>query len=455
MRSLHHPIRHLIRLLLIVIGLFGLFVGLVLFFSAPVLSWGVVTAFVQPGLARRFSLPGELLLPLISVIVGGWIWGLLWATSKRLSDRATQATAPAGQYAPEPLHTSSNLPPQSAPLMTISLLKRVQVRLQLPNGLTREVTLRKGEHGIRLILLAYIVWRRGKPVDRDKILTYIFARGRRREMEPSQLSEAFDAAKKFLREDLKRAIHAANKEAGQELIAEQAVGFFQHDPGFYRLHPCCRVEDLERIEQLYQTIHLARKEGLLDEKVDGSIPPWVVEACQQLLQAYPGDFLEELIEKFPDAFGSWVREPVTRYRDCYLDALWILATYEHALGQHYFDESLSTEQNEERRRHHQGKAAQLYYEYALFAINSRVDSKLKFAYRAGKDGERVVMSQKAISRCVILLGCMGKIDMIDQTYLTYKDKMSLLSEGQWKPEKETERDVMKAKGQMHVVRFFA
>lgn len=174
-----------------------------------------------------------------------------------------------------------------------------------------------------------------------------------------------------------------------------------------------------------------------------------------LFEAYPGDFLEELIEKFPDEFGPWVREPVTRYRDCYLDALWVLASHEDALGQHFFDDSLSTEQRGERRRLHQGKAAQLYYEYALFAINSRVDSKLKFAHRAGKDGERVIMSQRAIRRCVVLLGMMGKTEMIDQVYLTYKDKMSLLSEGQWKPDKETESVVMKAKGQLHVVRFFA
>src|SRR5581483_9157251 len=126
-----------------------------------------------------------------------------------------------------------------------------------------------------------------------------------------------------------------------------------------------------------------------------------------------------------------------------------------ALGQQCCDESLSSEQREELRRHHQGKAAQLYYEYALFAINSRVDSKLKFAYRAGKDGERVIMSQRAMRRCVALLGSMNKTEMIDQVYLTYKDKMSLLSEGQWQPEKETENEVMKAKGQMHVVRFLA
>jgi len=456
MRSLSHLARHSTSLRLMIAAMSGLLLGLVLFFSVTFPSWGLLAAFDQLRLTQRFSLLGELLLPLIGgVVAGGGVWGLLWATTPRLSHHTTQVAPPAGQYMQDLLHASSTLLPQPAPLVTISLLKQVQVRLHLPEGGCREVKLRRGEQGIRLLLLAYIAWRRGKPVERDKILTYVFARGRRRDMDPSQLGEAFDAAKKFLREDLKRTIHAVNQEAGRELISEQSVGLFQHESGFYWLHPSCRVDDLERIDHLSQTIRQARREGLLDEKADGSIPQEVVQACQQLLEAYPGNFLEELIEKFPDAFGPWVREPVTHYRDGYLEALWLLATYESALGQHFFDESLPPEQNEEQRRHHQGRAAQLYYDYALFAINSRVDSKLKFAHRAGKDGERVVMSQRAIRRCVTLLGSMGKTEMIDQVYLTYKEKMSMLSEGQWKPEKETESDVMNAKRRMHVVRFLA
>jgi len=433
----------------------GLLTALVLFFSAPHASWNLFAIFDQPGQPQRASLLGEFLLSLLSsVVAGGGVWVLLRGTSQRLSDDTTQVMAPADQTVQKSFRASSPLLPPSVPLVTISLLQRVQVRLHLPEGRSRDVPLRRGEQGIRLILLAYIAWRRGKPVERDKILTHVFARGRRRDMDPGQLSEAFDAAKKFLRADLKRAIHAVNTEAGRELISEQG-DFFQHEPGFYRLHPSCRVDDLERIDQLSQTIRQARKEGRLDEKGDGSIPQEVVETCRQLLQAYTGNFLEELIEKFPDAFGSWVREPVTYYRDCYLEALWLLATYESALGQQCRDESLSSEQREEQRRHHQGKAAQLYYDYALFAVSSRVDSKLKFAYRAGRDGERVVMSQRAIRRCVALLGMMGETDRIDQVYLMYKDKMSMLSEGQWKPEKETESDVMNAKRRMHVVRFLA
>jgi len=350
---------------------------------------------------------------------------------------------------------SSPCSAQTAPPVAISLLKRVSVKLLAPDGTTREVKLRRGENGIRLIMLAYIAWRQGEPVDRDKLLTYVIARGRRRDMNTDQLSEVFDAAKKYLREDLKRAINEMNRQAGRELIAEKTVDFFSNEPGFYWLHPSCRVVDLAEIEKDYQTIQLARKDGLLDEKLDGSLPEWVIEACQKLIGAYSGDFLEELIAKFPDEFGLWVREPFTFYRDRYLDALWIMATYESALGRNFFDEQLTAEQNEEQRRHHIARAAQIFYDYALYAINSKWDQKLKFAYRANKDGERVIMAPRALRRCVVELGKLGKTDTIDQVYLAFKERMSALSEGNWKPDRETESDVAEARRQTSAYRFSA
>ncbi len=350
---------------------------------------------------------------------------------------------------------SSPCSDQAVPPVAISLLKRVSVRLLSPDGTTREVKLRRGENGIRLILLAYIAWRQGEPVDRDKLLTYVIARGRRRDMNTDQLNEVFDAAKKYLREDLKRAINEMNRQAGRELIAEKSVDFFSNEPGFYWLHPSCRVIDLAEIEKDYQTIQLARKDGLLDEKLDGSLPEWVVEACQNLIRAYSGDFLEELIAKFPDEFGLWVREPFTCYRDRYLDALWIMATYESALGRNFFDEQLTAAQNEEQRRHHIARAAQIFYDYALYALNSKWDQKLKFAYRANKDGERVIMAPRALRRCVVELGKLGKTDTIDQVYLAFKERMNTLSEGNWKPDKETESDVAEARRQTSAYRFSA
>lgn len=346
---------------------------------------------------------------------------------------------------------------QKASPVVITLLKDIRVRLLTPDGTTREVKLRPGENAIRLNLLAYIACQLGARVDRDKILTYVIGRGRRKNMAPEKLSEVFDAAKKFLREDLKKAVSELNTEAGREVIAEKAVDFFRSEATSYRLHRSCRVVDLEELKRQHEIIERARKEGLLDEKLDGSLPEGVLEACQKLVDAYPGDFLEDFIENSPQDIGSWSRDPFTHYRDLYLEALWIMATAESALGRKSVGAHGTAEHQEEQRRQHVARAAQLFSDYALFALGSKWDRKLKFAAldRDGKDGERVVMASRAIRRAVVELGKLGKTETIDQVYLTFKRKMASLSEGQWKPDKETESDVAEAKKQTSAYRFSA
>lgn len=340
-------------------------------------------------------------------------------------------------------------PPEHDRRLTMTLLKQVRAWVRADDGTMQEVKLRRGENGIRLLILASIVWRMGEPVDRDKLLTYVVARGKRRDMNTDQLSEVFDAAKKYLRQDLDRAVNTLEK-TGHPLSTE--VDFFRNEPGFYWLHPSCQIVDLEAIDAFYQSITIARKEGLLEEKLDGSVPQWVIDACQKLIDAYPGDFLQELIEKFPEECGPWIREPFTLYRDRYLDALLVIATYESALGRARSDEALSTELQEEQRRH-SARAAQLFYDYAMYALNSVWDRKLKFAYRAGKDGERVIRAARALRRCVVELGKLGQPDMIDQVYLAFKERMSTLSEGHWKPDQDTERDVIDARKTTSAYRF--
>ena len=364
-------------------------------------------------------------------------------------------TVPSPQTRATPNRQTPVVAQTDSPVVSISLLRRVRVQLHGTDGIVKEVRLRRGENAIRLILLAYVAWRKGELVDRDKLLTYVLGRGRRRDMNTEQLSEAFDAAKKFLRDDLRKAVADLNRDAGQEVLSEKAVDFFSTESGFYRLHPSCRVTDLEAIEQYHTIIRQARKEGLLDEKLDGTIPVEVLQACKQLIEAYTGDFLQELIETFPDEFGVWVREPYTLYRDYYLDALWLIALHESALGKNFFAGNLSAEQNEEQRRHHIGRAAQLFNDYAMYAINSRVDNKLKFSYKANWDGARISAAERAIRRCVVELGKLGKTDMIDQRYAAFKEKMSSQSEGHWKPDRETENDVTDAKKQTSAYRFSA
>jgi hypothetical protein len=372
-------------------------------------------------------------------------------TQPQVADTLTQEEAPEKSTIPIKTEASFSLPQtETAPPVTLTLLKQVRAWVRADDGTTLEVKLRGGENAIRLIQLAYIAWRKGTAVDRDKMLTYVLSRGKRRDLTSDQLGEVFDAAKRYLRQDLDRAINELKKN-GHPISPE--IDFFSNEPGFYWLHPSCKVIDLETIEEYYRTIQTARKEGLLDEKLDGSLPDWVVEACQNLTRAYPGDFLQSLLEKFPEEFGPWVKEPVTLYRDRYLDALLILANYESALGRNFHDDALNEVQNEEQRRHHISRAAQLFYDYAMYAINSRWDQKLKFAYRAGKDGERVIRSARALRRCIVELGKLGNPDMIDQVYLSFKERMSMLSEGTWKPDKDTESDVAEAKRTTGAYRF--
>ena len=56
-------------------------------------------------------------------------------------------------------------------------------------------------------------------------------------------------------------------------------------------------------------------------------------------------------------------------------------------------------------------------------------------------------------RCVVELGKVGNPDMIDQVYLAFKERMSMLSEGNWKPDKDTESDVAEAKRTTNAYRF--
>jgi hypothetical protein len=339
---------------------------------------------------------------------------------------------------------------RTQPPITLTLLKQIRCWLRADDGTVMEVPLRSGENAIRLIQLAYIAWRKGASIDRDKMLTYVLSRGKRREMTTEQLGEVFDAAKRYLRQDLGRAVQTLERH-GHPVSAE--IDFFGNEPGFYWLHASCHVIDLETIEAHYHTIYLARKEGLLDEKRDGSIPDWVAHACQQLIEAYPGDFLHTLTEKFPEEFGPWVKEPITFYRDCYLDALLILATDESARGKNSADENGVLKHNEEHCRHHRSRAAQLFYDYAMVALNNRWDQKVKFTYRHGKDGERVIRAERALRRCVVELGQLGNPDMIDQVYLAFKERIALLSEGNWKPDATTESDVREAKRTTSAYRF--
>jgi hypothetical protein len=176
-----------------------------------------------------------------------------------------------------------------------------------------------------------------------------------------------------------------------------------------------------------------------------------MEACEQLIANYPGDFLESLITKFPGEFrswqghSSWARKPYTHYRDCYLDALWYAAEYEWRMGQRY---------GNGKQQEYFGRAAQRYETYATYACTSRFDYKASFGAH-GEYGERVGMSERALRRCMVLLGAMGKTDRINQVWSDYLSKMRSASDGRWQPSRETLADMQAAQARTNAYRFAA
>lgn len=338
------------------------------------------------------------------------------------------------------------------PLISIHLLKDVRFIIHEPGG--NHVVVPLTLNAKRVQLLACIAWRRGELMDRDKILEHIFGWGLPdEEATEDKLSERFESHKKLLRKKIREVVvEQVNKPAGKELI-DPDIDPFVSNAGFWGLAPFCRVEDLEEIERDYKVIALAKKDGkLLDD-----IPAHVHDACTRLIAAYTGDFLETLIRKYPAEFrpfhglSSWARKPYTLYRDYYLDALWYSAEFAWRQGQHGVD-GQATEGQQRTQQEHYGKAAQFYQTYAMYACNSKFDAKATFSVH-GEYGERVGMSERALRRCVALLGTIGQTGMVDQVWSAYYTQMKSISDQRWEPSAETRSDLAAARAQTSGYRF--
>jgi len=88
------------------------------------------------------------------------------------------------------------------------------------------------------------------------------------------------------------------------------------------------VVDLELVEREHQIIAESEKRRLLFS----TIPAPVKEACDRLIAAYRGDFLEDLVAAYSVELEPWVRRPYTLYRDYYLAALRYTAEFEFQMG---------------------------------------------------------------------------------------------------------------------------
>lgn len=387
-------------------------------------------------------------------------------------EREVQPPAPSVQEAPvvaaaaeeegeeqetttSPSSANARLGEQRPYEVSITLLKKVAMTLMTAQGVNREVPL--SLNAKRVQLLAYLAWQRGQPVNRDRMLEQVFGHGKDdEEATREKLGEAFDSHKKLIRWDLRETINKLNTEAGTTLIPPD-LDVFAHKQRLYWLADVCYVADLEEIEKHHKVIELARKDGLLVDQ----IPDYVKEACDQLMTAYTGDFLEELVTDYLDDFepwvSSWARKPYTMFRDYYLQALWYAAEYELRQGRLFSaPEQLDMEGEAKRKeqRKHWGQAAQHYRTYAMTACNSRFDTKVTFSSSSGREpGERVIMSERALRRSLVLYGAIGATHLVDQVYSAYYKQMRSISAKAWEPSKATLTDLRSAKEQTNAYRF--
>ncbi len=193
------------------------------------------------------------------------------------------------------------------PLISIRLLKDVSIVINVPGG--DQIAVPVALNSKRVQLLAYIAWRRGEPIHREKILEQVFGWGLSdEEATEDKLSERFESHKKLLRRKIREAVvEQVNKPAGRQVI-DPNLDLFAGGSSFWSLSGICRVDDLETVEACHQVISVARKEGKLVDEV----PEEVYSACEQLIANYSGDFLDTLLKNIPTSFVRG-REKVPGY----------------------------------------------------------------------------------------------------------------------------------------------
>lgn len=313
-------------------------------------------------------------------------------------------------------------PPTGLSSVSITLLKDISLVLHAPDGRDWPVLLPGATK--RILLLAYLACQRDGPVSRERILVEVFGHGLPVEQaSPGKLSEQFDSHKKYLRADIRGEIARINALVGYEVFPAH-LDILAHRQIYWALSADCRVVDLDEIEAQHQVIAQAKADGTLVEYV----PHTVQAACERLIAGYTGDVLASLISDYPEVFEpwaqSWVRQPFTLYRDFYLQALWYAAEHERLLGM----------QQEERQALHFGRSAELYWRYAMHACSSKLDARLAFD-KDGRQchGERVILSERALGRSLLLYGAIGETRRIDSLFTGYYNQMRHLSQEVWEP----------------------
>lgn len=330
--------------------------------------------------------------------------------------------------------------------ISITLLQEVTAAVHAPGGIFRNVLLPLNPKTLQL--LAYLGWKHGTMVRRDVLLEAIWGYQRTgKETTKERLRWAFEGALKSLRSAIRETIERLNSE-NKEVLLNPQTDIFMHRGELWGLSPICRVEDLEKVEQEYQIILEAKNSGVLNSIV----PKPVKDASDRLIAAYSGDFTQKLNQFYPvdtcSYPNAWEREPITYYRERFLQAIWYSAEYELQVGKRFDDEcSTSDVESRHKQRGCWGRAAELYRMYAMSACNNRLDTQVFFKLRNRGDGQRVARSEQAIRLCVMLLSKLGKSYLVDETYSAYYDLMMDISDENWEPSEETLKEVQLAREQ--------
>lgn len=306
--------------------------------------------------------------------------------------------------------------------LSLTVLQRVTMTLQTTDGDSYSVAI--SPNATRIQLLAYLAFHRHEMVGREQILKEVFGHGiAREEKTPEKLRNKFEAHVKLIRRDVRNAVAALNTKRGTKPLLSDG-SLFEQKYRTWRLSDLWQVTDLEAVETNFHLIEEAEQHGISIHGVSAQIK----KACDALIAAYPGDFLQEMLRDYPEEFHSlgtsWVRKAYTRYRDYYLEALRHAGEYEWQRGKN---------STEEQCWECFERAAYFFRKCAMYACNSRLDEDVSFRRSSSGFSYHIFLSEETLHRCLVIYKAMGRRQDFEETFRRYMNQMKRIVDQNWEP----------------------